>query len=212
MIKSAAANSGKLNIRVRYNIYENHTLSMDFTAETDGKFVPADLTSHTYFNLNGDTSNNCLDHTIAIAADKITETDEFLVPTGKLLPVGNSIYDLRSGVSFTEILKHNPDGFDDNFILGNSNRVYRENAVVVHAEKSGITMKLHTNRPGVQFYMGKHLSENGPAGKNAVYKPFNGFCLETQSWPDSLNHDDFPSIIIEKGKPFHGITVLEFSR
>ena len=201
---------GRVHYRVRYNIYADHTLAMDFTAATDDEFAPADLTSHTYFNLNGDDSGVCLDHSIAIAAGKVTETDEFLVPTGKLLPVEKTIYDLRNGVSFAEILKKNTDGFDDNFILGDSDRVYRENAVVVHAEKSGITMKLHTNRSGIQFYMGKHLSADAPAGKNGSYMPFHGFCLETQSWPDSLNHRDFPSIIIAKGRPFHGITVLQF--
>lgn len=196
---------GNLRVRVSYRLRDNHTFEIEYSAESDRPTV-ADFTNHTYFNLNGENSGVCADHIITLAADFITETDEFLQPTGKLLPVDNSCFDLRKGKKFADILSEYEGGFDDNFVLGNADHVYRENAATVTAA-SGIVMKLHTSRPGIQVYMGGFL--NGDPGKS-VYPRNSGFCLETQSWPDSVNHANFPSIRVEPGKPHHSITRYEF--
>jgi aldose 1-epimerase len=116
-------------------------------------------------------------------------------------------FDLREGKRFSEILREYANGFDDNFILGDSENILRENAVIVTAEKSGIQMAVHTTRPGVQFYMGGFLNCSG----KSPYPRHSGFCLETQAWPDAVNHCEFPNIIIEPGKPHRSLTRYTFS-
>lgn len=197
---------GNLLVRARYHFTADHILELEITAESDRPTF-ADFTNHAYFNLDGEDHLSVADHVIRIDADMITETDENLLPTGNLKHIGNSPLDLRQGKRMGEILKAKPGGADDNFILGTSDRVYRENAAVVTAGSSGITMAVHTNRPGIQFYMAACLG--GSAGKSP-YQPNSGFCLETQCWPDSVNHANFPGILVEPGKPHHSITRFAF--
>ena len=196
---------GNLFVRVTYRLRENHTFEIEYSAECDRPTV-ADFTNHTYFNLNGENSGSCSGHVITLAADFITETDNFLQPTGKLLKVDNTCFDLRSGRNFADIFSEHDGGFDDNFVISRTDHNYQENVAVVTAE-SGIKLKLHTSRPGIQLYMGGFL--NNAAGKSR-YPRNSGFCLETQCWPDAVNHPDFPSIRIEPGKPHHSITRYEF--
>lgn len=197
---------GNLLVRAAYRLLEDHTLEMEISAESDALTV-ADFTNHAYFNLNGEKSGSTADHTIKIAADKVTATDEFLRITGAKDIVPGSYYDLRQGKKFSEIFAENASGFDDNFILGDKDHVYRENAAVVHSENSGITMRIHTSRPGVQFYMGSFLDTRG----KSTYTPGSGFCLETQNWPDSMNHPEFPQITVAPGRPHHSVTRYCFS-
>lgn len=197
---------GNLFVRLSYRLREDHTLEMEISAESD-RLTVADFTNHTYFNLNGEASNSTLDHVVSIAANKVTAVDEFLRICGVREIEPGSLYDLRQGKSFREIFAEKPSGFDDNFILGDHDHVYRENAAVVHSENSGITMKIHTSRPGIQFYMCNFLDVTG----KSVYTRGGGFCLETQNWPDSVNHPEFPRITVEPGKPHHSVTRYCFS-
>ena len=103
---------GSLFIRVIYRLLEDHTLEIEFSAESDRPTV-ADLTNHVYFNLDGENSGSTADHTITINADKVTETDEYLLPTGKLIDVTGTRYDLRKGKKFSTIFAEYDGGFDD---------------------------------------------------------------------------------------------------
>lgn len=197
---------GSLFIRVIYRLLEDHTLEIEFSAESDRPTV-ADLTNHVYFNLDGENSGSTADHTITINADKVTETDEYLLPTGKLIDVTGTRYDLRKGKKFSTIFAEYDGGFDDNFILADKEHTYRENVAEVTAGKSGIKLAVHTSRPGLQLYMGNFLNNTG----KSVYSRCSGFCLETQNWPDSVNHPEFPQIRVEPGKPHHSVTRYTFS-
>ena len=197
---------GNLAVRAAYRLGADHTLEIEISAESDRPTV-ADFTNHTYFNLDGENSGSTADHVIAIAADAYTETDQYLQPTGKILPVDNSRFDLRKGKKFSTIFAEYDGGFDDNFIIGDADHCYRENVAVVTAGHSGIKLALHTSRPGVQLYMGNFLDDHGKSS----YPRNSGFCLETQCWPDAVNHPDFPSVRIEPGKPHHSITRYKFS-
>ena len=199
---------GELFVRAAYRLLDNHTLEMEISAESDRPTV-ADFTNHTYFNLDGENAGSCAEHTITAKADFITETDRYLQPTGKLIDVTGTPFDLRNGRKFKDILRDIPEGLDNNFVLSRTDHVYQENAAVVTAGNSGIKLAVHTSRPGVQVYMGYCLDHE--VNGKSCYEHNSGFCLETQSWPDSVNHPDFPSIRVEPGKPHHSVTRYEFS-
>ena len=197
---------GKIEVHAVYRWKEDHTLELEISAESDRPAV-ADFTNHTYFNLDGENYGSTLDHTVKIAADRVTVTDEFLQATGEILDVAGSRFDLRSGKSFRQIISENPSGFDDNFIIGDAYGVFRKNAAVVTAGHSGISMAVHTTAPGIQFYMGGFLNEDG----KSRYLKHSGFCLETQNWPNAVNMPCFPSVRIEPGKGYHSISCYAFS-
>lgn len=197
---------GELQVRATYRITENHTVELEFFAETDRPTV-ADFTSHIYFNLDGEESGACHEHFLKVAADYVTAVDENLIPTGEIKDVTGTRFDVRKGKKFGDIYAEYAGGFDDNFILGMQNGVMHENAAVVNAGKSGIELAVDTDRPGLQIYMGGAAGE----GKMAVYSQLNAICLETQGWPDSVNHDNFPSIRLDVQKPYHSITRYKFS-
>lgn len=200
---------GNLTVRAIYTLHEDHTLGLEFFAACDRVSV-ADLTSHAYFNLAGENDGSCEDHFISINSDFVTAVDDFLVPTGELLDVTGTKFDLREERSFAEIFSRVPAGFDDNFVLHRENRGVYRHAAVVRSQSSGIRMQISTSQPGVQFYMGEYLPGSTGSGKNGIYSRHGGFCLETQHWPDSVNHPDFPSVRIEPGKPLHAITRYHF--
>ena len=202
---------GTLQITAKYKVKAGHILEISFHAVSDALSV-VDLTSHAYFNLEGEKCGGCASHTIQMKAFAHTEVDQFLVPTGKVLPVDGTLFDLRNGRNFQEILTANPAGFDDNFILGTtSGETVLCDAAVVTAADSGIRMRLHTDRPGVQFYMGGFLPGTEKCGKSGKpYPRHSGFCLETQCWPDAVNHPEFPSVYITPDRPFSALTRLEF--
>ncbi|MCI5779909.1 MAG: galactose mutarotase [Lentisphaeria bacterium] len=201
---------GKLFIRAAYSLKPKHTLELEITAEADRPTV-ADFTSHIYFNLEGESSGHCDTHFITLKSDRVTAVNDFLVPTGEVLPVDGTRFDLRRGRSFAAILTDRPGGFDDNFVLGDQDRRFQEDCAVVTAAGSGIRMRLHTSRPGLQFYMGGGLPDTAFAGKSGrPYAAFGGFCLEPQCWPDAVNHPNFPSVRVAPDRPFHGITRWQF--
>ena len=197
---------GNLFVRAAYRLLPEHTLELEISAESDRPTV-ADFTNHTYFNLDGENTASTDNHTIRINADRFTVTDEYLQPTGEVQTVTGNRFDLRSGKKFSTIFAEYDGGFDDNFILGDADHVYRENVAEVTAGTSGIKMTIHTSRPGIQFYMGGFLNDSG----KSEYPRNSGFCLETQCWPDAVNHPDFPSVRIEPGRPHHSITRFVFS-
>ncbi|MBE6359677.1 MAG: galactose mutarotase [Lentisphaerae bacterium] len=197
---------GNLKVSVTYRITAGHMLEIEYFAESDRR-TPVNLTNHTYFNLNGENYGSTADHTIFMNADRATETDTHLQPTGKVFDVTGTRYDLRQGKRFSEILQEYANGFDDNFVFGEEENILRENVAIVTAEKSGIQMSMHTTRPGVQFYMGGFLNCSG----KSPYPRHSGFCLESQAWPDAVNHPEFPGIIIEPGTPHHSLTRYSFS-
>lgn len=197
---------GSLQVQVVYRLSGKQTLEMEITAECDRPTV-ADFTNHAYFNLDGESSGDTSGHHVIIRADRVTCTDEFLQATGEILPVDGTVYDLRQGKSFREIFREHDGGFDDNFILGDRDNEMHEQSAEVTAERSGIRMTVDTTRPGIQFYMGGFLNESG----KSFYRKNSGFCLETQCWPNAVNHPHFPSVRLEPGKGHHSLTRYRFS-
>ena len=197
---------GKLDIEVVYTWNDGCELGIEYRAIGDADTL-VNLTNHTYFNLNGEGSNDVSGMTLRIAADEFNPVDKDLIPTG-VAPVGQGVPDLRAPVSFEEILRQVPDGLDHNYILGRSFD-WKTDCVTARSEHTGITMDVSTDRTGVQVYMGGGI-DGYPEGKSGFYRRFAGFCLETQEWPDAPHHPEFPSILLSAGREYRARTVYHF--
>ncbi len=201
---------GKVEVTVLYHVTEANALELSYRATSDAVTVVS-MTNHAYFNLNGEASGNCDGHFVRIAADRHTEVDRFLAPTGRNPGVAGTVYDLRSGRSFEEIHRQLPHCFDDNFVLGERAGEFRRDVAVVRSESTGIELRVSTDAPGVQFYMGYFLDGKAMGKSGFGYPQYSAFCLETQLWPDAVHHPDFPSARLAPGEVYTQRTAYAFS-
>jgi aldose 1-epimerase len=203
---------GNLATTVVYTITNRNELKIDYTATTD-KATPVNLTQHNYFNLGTPKSGPVLGHELMIAADTHTPTDDALIPTGEIKPVKDTPLDFSTPTTIgarIEQVKGNPGGYDHNYVIrgGGKGLVL---AARVYEPKTGRVMEVHTTEPGVQFYSGNFLDGKQKGLDGVVYRKHHGFCLETQHFPDSVHHANFPSIILRPGKTYTQTTVYRFS-
>jgi aldose 1-epimerase len=206
---------GNLSTDVTYTLTDANDLKIDYAAATD-KSTVLNLTSHSYFNLKGQGEGEITDHQVQLNADRFTPGDDHLIPTGKLAPVAGTPMEFRK---LTEISKHigDPDpllkvaiGYDFNYVINRTGSGVVKAARVVEP-KSGRVMEVLTTEPGIQFYTGNHM-DNGMKGKGGKTYNFRyGLCLETQHYPDSPNHPNFPSTELKPGQKFSSTTIYRFS-
>ncbi len=204
---------GTLTAHVRYTLKAS-TLKIDYT-ETSDKPTVVNLTNHSYFNLGGEGSGTILNETIMINADRFTPTDAGLIPTGQLAPVAGTPFDFLKPTPIGERINADNDqlkmagGYDHNWVLNGPNGTMKLAARVVDPT-SGRTLTVDTTEPGVQFYTGNFLdgSQTGPGGQ--AYVKNAALCLETQHFPDSPNHPDFPTTLLKPGETRHSTTTFTF--
>lgn len=205
---------GNLTVRVTYTLTEEG-LTIAYRAECDRDTV-CNLTNHAYFNLSGHGSGPVLDQTIQLLADRYTPTDPLSIPTGEIAPVEGTPMDLREptpigariGEDFPQLRQ--AGGYDHNWIPGGEPGSLRPIARAASAV-TGISMEVLSTLPGVQFYTGNYL-DGCPAGKGgAAYGDRWGFCLETQFYPDSPNHANFPSCVLRAGEVFDHTAAFRFT-
>ncbi|WP_197356565.1 aldose epimerase family protein [Aureliella helgolandensis] len=206
---------GKLDLVVTYALAKDkNALTIRYTAETDAA-TPINLTNHAYFNLAGQGSPTILDHRIRINADSYTPVDETLIPTGEIKSVEGSPFDLRKpikiGKHIGELVETPALGYDHNFVLNAPEGDKKQRLAAVLTDKqSGRSLRIMTTEPGIQFYSGNFL--RGDVGKGgAVYAHQSACCLETQHFPDSIHHPNFPNTVLKPGEKFRSATVLIFS-
>lgn len=192
---------GNLNVKVIYTLAADNTLKIEYSAKTDADTI-VNLTNHAYFNLAGFNGGDIKNHKIKIAADKYTETDESLIPTGKILPVDGTKFDLREFTLLTEC-------YDDNFVLADSDTELRF-AADAFDTKSGRGVKVYTTLPGIQLYTGNFMKGDNLFKRGVAPMPHHAFCLETQYWPDSPNHDNFTDCILKAGEEYQSTTEFRF--
>lgn len=202
---------GELKIEVTYHVGEDNSLEISYRAVCDSPTVVS-MTNHAYFNLNGESSLNCLGHEVRSSAYAHTEVNEKLTPTGKSLPTSGTAFDLSSFRTFESIYDHPelPIAFDDNFIIGDKAGVFKKDVFNLVSKNTGITLAVDTDQPGVQFYMGYWLDGTTVGKCKKAYPRFGAFCLETQLWPDAVNHPEFPSAKLVPGEVYSHRTVYRF--
>lgn len=206
---------GNLAVKVIYALTEDNALEIKYYAVSDKETV-INLTNHSYFNLSGHASGDVLEHKIMINADEFTVADKYLIPTGEIRSVKGTPMDLTKLTPISAGIKSDYDqivfanGYDHNWVLKVSGKAPEKIAEVVD-NKSGRSMEVFTNKPGVQLYTGNFL-DGSEIGKGGVpYNKNSGLCLETQFFPNSLNHKHFPSPLFKAGQEYKYTTTYKFS-
>lgn len=203
---------GNLTATVKYTLVKGD-LRIDYEATTD-KDTVVNLTNHSYFNLAA--QGDILKHELTLHASHFTPVDAGLIPTGELKPVESTPFDFRKPTAVGARISANDDqlhlgrGYDHNWVLDNKTGKLTE-AAELFDPSSGRVLKVLTDQPGVQFYSGNFLdgSVKGRGGK--PYEQHAALCLETQHFPDSPNHPDFPSTELKSGQRYHTVTIFSFS-
>ncbi|KAI3452328.1 hypothetical protein Pfo_008993 [Paulownia fortunei] len=204
---------GDVLVSVTYALIEPYKLSVTMKAKALNKATPVNLAQHSYWNLGGHKSGNILSDELQIFASHITPVDKKLIPTGKIVPVKTTPYDFLKPHVIKGPIKELPKGskgYDINYVVDGHKGSKMKPIAIVYNKKSGRIMKVSANAPGVQLYTGNYI--NDVKGKGGyIYQPHAALCLETQGFPDSVNHANFPSQIVTPGKPYEHCMLYTFS-
>ncbi|HUO06702.1 MAG TPA: aldose epimerase family protein [Phycisphaerae bacterium] len=203
---------GNVQVEVTYTLTRD-TLRIHYSAVTDAP-TPINLTNHTYFNLKDAGKSDILGHTLQVNADAFTPVDNTLIPTGEIAAIKGTAIDFTSPKPIGKDLlamhaaPGDPPGYDHNIILRGPKGQLAHCATATEPA-TGRKLEVWTTEPGVQFYTGNFL--NGILGKHGtIYQRHHGFCLETQHFPDSVNHPHFPSTILKPGQKYLSTTEFRF--
>jgi aldose 1-epimerase len=203
---------GNVKITVLYTLTQDNTLKIQYYATTD-KATPINLTHHSYFNLRGDGGrSDVLSYVARLHSDSYLPVDSTLAPTGQIAPVAGTPFDFTKAKLIGRDLHSLPGatpGYDNSMILSHApDELFK--AAEVYDPESGRLLECWTTEPAVHFYTATSLG--AVTGKDGVtYGPYRAFCLETQHYPDSPNHPNFPNTILRPGETYRQITEFKFS-
>ncbi|NVK29476.1 MAG: galactose mutarotase [Gammaproteobacteria bacterium] len=197
---------GHLHAEVEYCL-SGAAIDIIYHATTDAP-CPVGLTNHAYFNLDAE-HDDISQHRLQLAATQVLEVDMALIPTGALLPVGGTAFDLNTPRRLAEVLSHRElqatQGYDHALVLEGSG--FRHVGRLTASDES-LAMDIHTDQPSIQLYSGNGLE--GIKGRNGPYRAYAGYAIETQGYPDSPNHAHFPNCILRPSEQYQHRTRYAF--
>lgn len=211
---------GTVNATTTYTVQGDNTLDITFEAMTDKETV-INMTSHSYFNLNGDPTNEGMDMVLYINADNYTPADNTYMTTGEILSVEGTPMDFRKAHAINETINDttfqqikNAAGYDHNWCLNTYKDGEGDDTTVaasLYSPRTGIILEMFTNEPGVQVYTG-NFQGTGITCKNGIKYPKHvSVCLESQKYPDSPNKKDWPSPYVKPGEKYYSHVAYKFS-
>ena len=211
---------GTVRATVRYTLTADNAIDIRYEATTDKKTV-INMTNHSYFNLNGNPSQHCENQLLYINADRYTPADTTYMPTGQMLKVAGTPMDFRKPTPLSKDINNqrfamtrNAHGFDHNWCLNTWHNGQPDESTVaasLYSPKTGIMLQVFTNEPGIQVYTGNFLDASF-AGKHGYrYPKHSAVCMETQHYPDSPNHPEWPNVWLETGKKYSSHCIYKFS-
>lgn len=204
---------GNVKIQVTYTVTADNRLDILYEALTDAPTV-LNITNHSFFNLSGDSSKDALDHILFVDADAFTPTDDTQIPTGEFRSVEGGPFDFRTPKPVGRDINSGDEqlsgGYDHNFVLNHPG-----NASIVAASlccpATGIRMDVYTDQPGIQVFSANKANPALVCKNGKAPVDHGAVCLETQHFPDSPNHPEFPSTVLRPGEKFTSRTVYAFS-
>ena len=207
---------GNLKIVMTYALSSDNEFKVDYMAETD-KATHVNISHHSFFNLKGEGNGTINDHILYINASKTTPVNAVLIPSGEIADVAGTPFDFRQAKAIGQDLEveneqlKNGGGYDHNWILDRQTPDQMELAASVYEPASGRFMEVFTDQPALQFYGGNFFdgTTEGKYGRALRYR--ESLALETQKYPDTPNHDNFPSTLLNPGETYTHSCVYRFS-
>lgn len=203
---------GKVVVSVLYTWTNRNEIVMEYTYSTDKKTV-VNVTNHAYFNLHGAGNGDILDHELTLRASAFTPVDQYMIPTGEIRKVERTPFDFTSPHTIGERINENYDqlvigrGYDHNFVLDHNS----DADVIAYDHCTGRVLEVLTDQPGMQLYTGNFLDGSKRGHGGIPYQFRSGFCLESGHYPDSPNHAEFPTTLINPGETINTRTIYRFS-
>lgn len=205
---------GNAKVKISYTLTEDNELRIGYEASADQDTI-FNLTNHSYFNLEGQESDNVLEHQVWMDADAFTPTDDGLIPTGEIRSVEGTPMDFRSFHALGERIEEDYEplkqagGYDHNYVLNNEGAYAL--CCKLKSLKTGIVMEVYTDLPGMQLYCANFLDEEAGGKNGRVYGKRSAVCFESQYFPDAVHHENFKSPVFRAGDKYCSMTGYKFT-